>query len=1259
MLKKIVISFLVVSLSTSCIPFVNGVNNLNGIKSTDKIFSIKSTTDQNEVKKNFLPITRLTKQKGKEKDDDKKEFKFNFTANLNDLKRNFILNITNGAGGLARVGNLEVKVNGTTIIFNHDEDLNDLYDIVKIKKKLCKDDDHDENSKSSAKNDGKDKKFSTKNSKITPDCSILVNNFFNKKTDALSVGLLNIKEGLNTIEVKIKDERNNFALDISIDGFLPSFKIKGSVHSKIPSFNTMKNIPYRKGIIGIKFLEGMKVRLNTTNTGDKKLIDLNGTNLTMLERELNNLGITSIYRSIGLDPDKMDQDEIDAEIKFKVDVPNRNLFYRLTFDKNIDIWSTVKELRKIPFLEEVYPVFEQELNSSNANLDPLQTEPELLGDIPNIDYLSPVVEVKDKNGNRIKKSEWLKKIHVAKNEVDNGAWSITRGKKEIRVAVIDTRTMVKEHYPELGDHEDFKNINGIRINFEPYLNTTYDDKDSHGTQTSSIIGSVPFNNKGVSGIAYESTIIPIDFDKKGTGTSLCKGTGNIGCSETADSMILARYNQASIINMSFGGTGGGITIDKSDPDVRAEVIASVTAGVSIVASAGNNWNPDSYQKYPESDISFMEIDDGDKTITIPNPDTGIIYAGGLSWELDELASIKVKGDLRPYYYNYGISPNNNLSGLVGYTYTDAYGEHGHGTDVSGPAFHIWTAHKPDDQNSRLYDEFGATSAVAPMVSATIALMKSVNPELDPLEIRQIIKDTRHDELITNIENKIYGRMPIAGSLDSYQAVYRALCQKDPVACKNIDNGTFQTQAIPTSAGDTAQTTDSNGKVAIKAGTKAAVPLPPSLSQQIKNNLSNYQAQIGSQKFNLLEVVQDYAIFKLDKSNFLDPDVIRELKNQASSILIRNKSTGGVELTLEQAIIILIEESEINVNFNKLLYYTNTGYLNLIDTSGVVENIYYGNIYNGIWNKTKTNIASYIIPYNGSAGLYIYSLDPIGGIPLVTNTTFLDVNSVVGNIFKWSPKGDKIGYIQQGIWVVDLNTKIKTKLTTNIYNNTLFNWSNDGNKIAFTSGETGTYEIYTMNSDGSNVFKVTNSPFSYNSNLHPVFTKDGSRILYACDTAGISRNNQEICSIKTDGTDSKKLTNISSTTPVLAQGTDYIFSVNDIKLSSDGTKIAFLVAGSTGQNLATMNVDGTDFRQITNLSGPHPISFTWATLENKLAYGTSMDGPRLYSDHSYIYTINADGTDNKLLKTEIGYGTPQWGIKSVESNMDSVIKSLSF
>ncbi|MEK7431486.1 MAG: hypothetical protein AABZ74_00020 [Cyanobacteriota bacterium] len=162
-----------------------------------------------------MPITRLSKQKGKEKDDDKKEFKFSFTANAQDLKRSFILNITNGAGGLARVGNLEVKVNGTQIIFNHDEDLNDLEDIVKIKKKICKDDDHDDDSKSSGKNDGKDKKFNTKSSKTQIDCSILVNNFFNKKTDALSASMWGIKEGINTVEVKIKDERNNFGLDIS------------------------------------------------------------------------------------------------------------------------------------------------------------------------------------------------------------------------------------------------------------------------------------------------------------------------------------------------------------------------------------------------------------------------------------------------------------------------------------------------------------------------------------------------------------------------------------------------------------------------------------------------------------------------------------------------------------------------------------------------------------------------------------------------------------------------------------------------------------------------------------------------------------------------------------------------------------------------------------------------------------------------------------------------------------------------------------
>ena len=37
------------------------------------------------------------------------------------------------------------------------------------------------------------------------------------------------------------------------------------------------------------------------------------------------------------------------------------------------------------------------------------------------------------------------------------------------------------------------------------------------------------------------------------------------------------------------------------------------------------------------------------------------------------------------------------------------------------------------------------------------------------------------------------------------------------------------------------------------------------------------------------------------------------------------------------------------------------------------------------------------------------------------------------------------------------------------------WSPDGTKIAFTSNRTGTYQIYTMNADGTDISQLTKGP----------------------------------------------------------------------------------------------------------------------------------------------------------------------------------------
>jgi WD40 repeat protein len=72
------------------------------------------------------------------------------------------------------------------------------------------------------------------------------------------------------------------------------------------------------------------------------------------------------------------------------------------------------------------------------------------------------------------------------------------------------------------------------------------------------------------------------------------------------------------------------------------------------------------------------------------------------------------------------------------------------------------------------------------------------------------------------------------------------------------------------------------------------------------------------------------------------------------------------------------------------------------------------------------------------------------------------------------------------------------------------------RIAFASNQTGSYQIFTANSDGSDLRQLT---FNAGLNAHPSYSPDGLKVAYTGDTDG----NLDVWVIDTDGSNQMRLT----------------------------------------------------------------------------------------------------------------------------------------
>ena len=154
------------------------------------------------------------------------------------------------------------------------------------------------------------------------------------------------------------------------------------------------------------------------------------------------------------------------------------------------------------------------------------------------------------------------------------------------------------------------------------------------------------------------------------------------------------------------------------------------------------------------------------------------------------------------------------------------------------------------------------------------------------------------------------------------------------------------------------------------------------------------------------------------------------------------------------------------------------------------------------------------------------------------------------------------------------------------------------KIAFYSNRDGNYEIYTMDSDGSNQTRLT---FNEAPDVWPAWSPNGQQIVFQSNRNG----NAEIYVMDADGQNQRRLTNHPALDGYL-------------HWSPDGKRIAFdsdrdAKEGEPRVEIYTMDTNGKNVRRVTNLGFVQRPRW-------------SPDGQWIIFMEAEIFAIRPDGTD---------------------------------
>lgn len=287
------------------------------------------------------------------------------------------------------------------------------------------------------------------------------------------------------------------------------------------------------------------------------------------------------------------------------------------------------------------------------------------------------------------------------------AWSITKGSKDIKIAVIDTG--VDYTHPDLKAQMDvnpaeLKGKAGVDDDNNGYVDDIYgydfankdgdpQDGHGHGTHCAGVIGA-SHNSAGVAGVMADVKIVGIKF------------LSDAGSGETIDAIAAIDYAIKRGVQVMSNSWGGG---DK-EQSLEDAIKSAEAAGITFVAAAGNeSANNDSTASYPAN----YEV-------------SNVISVGSYT-----------SAGAKSSFSNYGLTS----------------------VHVTAPGSGILSTYKKGG-----YTSMSGTSMATPHIAGVVGLLLSKEPTLTPAQIRErLIK--------TSVKtSKLSTASFSGGRVDVYQAL---------------------------------------------------------------------------------------------------------------------------------------------------------------------------------------------------------------------------------------------------------------------------------------------------------------------------------------------------------------------------------------------------------------------------------------------------------------------------------------------------------